>query len=82
MKHLFVKVEIEMFPEPLIGTVEERITSKQSGRVKFLGTYWPAKLHQTDTQITLIPEQIIHIIGIQGITLLVIPINDKLTQPK
>ncbi|MFB2877034.1 NfeD family protein [Floridanema aerugineum] len=82
MKYLFVKVEIEMFPEPLIGTVEERITSNQSGRVKFLGTYWPAKLHESDREITLIPEETIHIIGIQGITLLVVPINNELTHQK
>ncbi|XWK88093.1 MAG: NfeD family protein [Phormidium sp.] len=82
MKHLFVRVEIEMFPEPLIGTVEKRITSNQPGRVKFLGTYWPAKLHQTNKQVTLIPEQTVHIIGIQGITLLVIPVNDELEHKK
>lgn len=82
MKHLFVQIEIEMFPEPLIGIVEKRITFNQSGRVKFLGSYWPAKLHQTNKQISLIPEQTIHIVGIQGITLLVIPANDELIHQK
>jgi hypothetical protein len=51
------------------GIVSEKITSRQ-GRVKYKGTFWPARCLNN---VILKPGTIVNIVGRQGITLLVIP---------
>ncbi|MDF0554051.1 NfeD family protein [Kamptonema sp. UHCC 0994] len=63
----------ELFSEAIEGVVEETISSVQPGRVRCLGTYWPAQLYKVECQVTLIPEQAVCIVGRVGITLLVMP---------
>jgi membrane protein implicated in regulation of membrane protease activity len=55
--------------------VEQQITTTQPGRVKHQGTYWPAELYQPDRPIIILPGNTVSIVGIQGITLLVVPIE-------
>jgi len=73
MNHFFLRSQVEMFPETVQATVEQRIAPNQPGRVKFLGSYWPAKLYKPDEQIILEPSQRVLAVGIEGITLLIVP---------
>ncbi len=70
---LFIKEKPELFPQAIEGIVTEQISSVQPGRIKCVGTYWPARLYQMESPITLIPEQVVSVVGRIGITLLVIP---------
>lgn len=63
---------INLFPVPLRGKVDQAITSSQ-GRIKCQGSYWPARLYNANQQSILSPGQVATIIGIQGITMLVLP---------
>ncbi|MDF0555598.1 NfeD family protein [Kamptonema sp. UHCC 0994] len=73
MNNLFNADKLEIFSEPLIGVVEEAIAPQQPGRISFQGSYWPAKLYQSNSPIILSPEKAVKVVGIQGITLLVQP---------
>lgn len=68
---------VEMFPQPVLGMVEESIAPNQRGRVKFDGTYWPARFFEADCRANVYPEALVAIVGIQGITLLVAPLDPK-----
>ena len=70
---VFVQSTIEIFPEPIFGTVEQAIAPHRPGRVQCLGTSWPARFHAKSYSIILYPEMLVTIVGIQGITLLVLP---------
>lgn len=74
MRALFVESKVEKFPKPVLGIVEQTITLYQPGRVRCLGTYWPARFYQSDCQATAHPEQPVTVIAIEGITLLVMPV--------
>lgn len=50
--------------------VDEEIRPRRTGRIRFLGSYWPARCQQ---DITLIPGQICYVTDIQNITILVEP---------
>ena len=65
-------VKSELFPNKVPAIVEEQITANWPGRVKFQGSYWPARLYQLDCQLTLHPDSIVMVVGIEGITLLVV----------
>lgn len=75
MKSLIIPTEVEVFPEPLRGTVDKTISPQKAGRVKCLGSFWPARLYQSDCQMTIMPEESVNIVAIQGITLLVVPLS-------
>lgn len=75
MRALFVPAKVERFPEPFLGTVEQMITHNQPRRVKCFGTYWPAQFYQSDCQLTAVPEQLVNVVAIEGITLLGVPSN-------
>ncbi len=62
----------ELFPELVPATVEEAIAPNQRGRVKCQGTFWPAKFYQNNCQKTIPPGEPVTVIGIEGITLLVV----------
>ncbi|MBD2186098.1 NfeD family protein [Planktothrix sp. FACHB-1355] len=74
MKSLFIPSEVEVFPEPVIGTVDKVISPQKPGRVRCLGSCWPAQLYQVNCQATILPEESVNIVAIQGITLLVVPL--------
>lgn len=55
------------------GIVDEAIAGPYNkGRVYFDCTWWPAKC---DRPVVLLPGQVVRVLGIQGITLIVEPVN-------
>ncbi|MFB2891605.1 NfeD family protein [Aerosakkonemataceae cyanobacterium BLCC-F50] len=77
MKNSFIPIpsDVETFPEPLEGIIEQTIALNQSGRVKFLGIYWPARFYETDCQETVFSNQLVMTVAIKGITLLILPVD-------
>ncbi|MFB2891620.1 NfeD family protein [Aerosakkonemataceae cyanobacterium BLCC-F50] len=78
MRSFFIPSDVETFPEPLEAMVEQTIAHNRSGRVKFLGTYWPARFYEVDCQATVFPNQPVIVVAIKGITLLVLPVDNSL----
>jgi membrane protein implicated in regulation of membrane protease activity len=54
------------------ATVDETIRPRRVGWVKFQGSWWSARCMQ---DVTLIPGEVVRVIGIHNITLLVEPIQ-------
>ena len=50
--------------------VDQTIQPGRSGRVRFQASWWPARCEQ---EITLLPGEIVYVVGIHNITLLVEP---------
>lgn len=48
--------------------VEEEIQPNQPGRVRFQSSWWPARC---DREITLKPGEVVHVVGLENITLIV-----------
>ncbi len=59
----FTNDKPELFPEAIAGIINETISSAQLGRIKCLGTYWPARLYKLESQVTLIPKQPVCVVG-------------------
>ncbi len=74
MDTLFIS-KVEMFPQAQLGTVEEAISYNQRGRVKFDGTCWPARFYHPNCKATVQPDEPVSVVAIQGITLLVLPLE-------
>lgn len=68
---------IEWFAYVELGEVEEAITTHQRGRVRFMATSWFARFYQSDAQTEVLPGTTVRVIGRQGLTLLVIPVDDE-----
>jgi len=67
-------IQVELFPEPCIGNVVETIEPPECrGRVRFRATQWPARFYYLDCPLTLKPGSAVVVVGMEGITLLVIP---------
>ncbi len=73
MLNLFVSEKVEMFSEAVMGTVEKTITQNQPGRVKCLGSYWPARFYHSNCDVIVFPDDFVKVVGRQGITMLVVP---------
>ena len=73
MNELLTIPHVTMLPEPKRGTVEVAIAPGTRGRVKAMGSYWLAELHQVEGEIHLLPGESILVVGIKNITLLVVP---------
>ena len=69
----FVPNKTQIFPSPVKGIVEKEIFGNQSGSIKYDGSFWRAKLHQTDDIKNIPVGQTVSVIGREGNTLLVIP---------
>jgi membrane protein implicated in regulation of membrane protease activity len=63
----------EMFTTPEIGVVDKVIAPNQPGRIKYQASYWPARLYQVGGTIQLDSQQVVQVVGREGITLLVQP---------
>jgi len=72
---LFATEKVEMFSEVFMGTVEKTITQNKPGRVKCLGSYWPARFYHSNCDVTVFPDEFVKVVGRQGITMLVVPVN-------
>jgi membrane protein implicated in regulation of membrane protease activity len=64
---------LEIFSQPILGKVEETITTGRSGRVSAMATTWPAEFYSSDCQLVASPGDPVVVIGRRGITLLVLP---------
>jgi uncharacterized protein (DUF697 family) len=69
--------KIKLFSSIGTGIVEKTITPTQPGRIKYQASYWPARLYSKDEQVTLLPDDPVSVVGRQGITLLVVPVNKE-----
>jgi len=58
MKTLFASPKVEKLSETVLGTVEEAIAPDRPGRVKGMGTYWPARFYYPDCKATVKPNTI------------------------
>ncbi len=65
--------EMKRFSAPMPATVEETITTRQRGWVRFEGTYWFAKFYNPELTVVALPGAIVSVIGRLGNTLLVMP---------
>ncbi|MEC4984948.1 MAG: hypothetical protein SAJ37_08450 [Oscillatoria sp. PMC 1068.18] len=75
MSYLAVPAEIEIFPEPLFGIVEQRIEARKLGKVKFLDISWQACFYGDFDETEVGCDRAIAIVGVVDATLLVVPIS-------
>ncbi|MGB3240432.1 MAG: NfeD family protein [Geitlerinemataceae cyanobacterium] len=74
---------IELFPTPEIAIVDVTISGDRPGRVKYQSSYWPARFFDSpndancaiEHSIALKPKEEVMVVGREGITLLVTPID-------
>lgn len=78
MKRLVKAHSDEAFSSSELGFVEEVITPKHKGRVHFQATSWPARLYPGNFHTVLLPGETVAVVGRDGITLLVIPVQSVL----
>jgi len=81
-----LQTKMTKFPEPLVGVVEEAITRDRAGRVRCLGTSWPARFYPFDRveNLTIVseleaiaPGMPVTVVALWGLTMLVVPIADR-----
>lgn len=64
----------ELLKRPSRAKVEQSIEPNQRGWVYWQGTSWSAKFYNADCQKTVSPNESVMVVGIEGNTLLVVPI--------
>lgn len=68
----------DQFPIQGQGVVKSAVTSRDPGRVYFKATYWPARLAQTETVDSLLPGDLVEVLGRDRLTLLVKPVSRRI----
>ncbi len=71
---------IEWFTTPIEGILEKPIVAPRPGRVKALGSIWNAQVHAAQPRFVLTVGDRVRIVGRQGITLLIVPLDEVLQQ--
>lgn len=61
------------------ATVSDTISPGKAGRVRFKGSWWPAKCTQ---HLTMYPGDVVQVIGVKNITLIVEPIVREVLEPR
>ncbi|MDB9525549.1 NfeD family protein [Oscillatoria sp. CS-180] len=61
-----------------VATVLKTIKPDHLGRVRFEATDWPARFYYPNMQSKVAPNTDVHVVGRQGLTLLVVPQPSKL----
>jgi hypothetical protein len=69
-------VDVKRFSAPMPALVEETITTRHRGWVKFEGTYWFAKFYDPGTTVVALPGAVVNVVGRVANTLLVVPKDD------
>lgn len=64
------------FAPPLRGTVEVEIDRDRPGRVKCLGTYWPARFAKNESATVARPSEPVAVVARQGMTMLVTAVDE------
>jgi hypothetical protein len=72
---------LKVLPEPAKAVIEKEIVAGRVWRVKFQGHYWFARLYQaenmiSDDVISFHPGELVHIVAMQGITVLIRPLSE------
>ncbi len=75
MSYLAIPAEVEIFPEPVFGIVEQTIEAHKPGKVKFLGISWQACFYRNFGETKVVSDRAIAIVGVADATLLVMPIS-------
>jgi len=75
LNSFFFPDDLRRLPKPIHGIIDRAIVQGRVWRVKFNGSYWFARLYQSDRQIALNSGETVEILAIQGITLLIAPIE-------
>jgi membrane-bound ClpP family serine protease len=65
---------LKMLTKPQTGVVDRTIAPERVGRVKYAGSYWSARLFHAHPTV-LFPGDPVTVVAIQGITLLVVPVE-------
>lgn len=66
------KPQFELLEAPERGIVDEEIGPNQPGRVKAMGSHWPAEIFQPESQTPLLAGDRVLVLAIRNITLLVV----------
>ena len=66
---------IELFAAPREGIIDRPVAAHLPGRVKAMGSIWNARFYQIDRQIVIAAGDRVLIVGRQGLTLLIAPIQ-------
>ncbi|MEM1308653.1 MAG: NfeD family protein [Cyanobacteria bacterium P01_C01_bin.70] len=64
---------VQLLENIKVAIVRKTIAPDYSGRVRFEATDWPARFYHSDMQANLQPNTPVHVVGRQGLTLLVVP---------
>ncbi len=78
MNRFFLHKEQVLFATPGIGTVSQPITATQKGRIQYQASFWPAKLHGSQSRWHIAPGETVMVVGREGILLLVKPLKPAL----
>lgn len=70
--------KVEAFDKHQIGVVVQSITASSAGRVRGLGSDWPASFYSKKCLASIHPGELVRIVGRQGIRLLVAPFDQPL----
>ena len=73
MPNPFTTAQFRLFSALSEGKVVEAIVPNHRGRVIFEGSWWSARLHNIDCQATVLPGDLVIVVGIENTTLLVVP---------